>query len=66
MKRLGGTLGDTVAVRKESVSKRLEDFFDPEDFNVRVKLHLAKSDQGTTTHTTLSRFLKAAAKDDEW
>lgn len=63
---MGGALGDTVAVRNEKVSKSLEDFFEPEAFKARVEELLVNSQEGTTAHSTFSRFLAALANDEEW
>lgn len=63
---IGGSLGDTVAVRNESISKSLEVFFDPADFKARVETLWATTEEGTPVHDTLTRFLEAEKNKDEW
>jgi len=53
----GGSLGDTVAIEKNNVSKALEKFLEPENFKSKVEELLAKSDEGSIRYTTLSKFI---------
>jgi len=62
----GGSLGDTVAIRKESVSKSLEDFFEPNIFIQRVEKLRAKLSKDAPGYSTLSRFLSARESNDDW
>lgn len=61
-----GALGDTVAVKKETISKSLSDFFDPEYFKSRVETLLSGCEEGTTMHASLTRFLVAWNTEDDW
>lgn len=61
-----GSLGDTVSVRKDHVSKdNLSRFLDADDFKARVEALRDKSDPGTLRHTKLQRFLDAWDNDGD-
>lgn len=61
-----GSLGDTVAIRNNHVSKEsLGRFFDAEDFKARVEALLKRSDPSTPRHATLKRFLDAWENDSD-
>ncbi len=61
-----GGLGDTVAIRKDHVSKdNLSRFLDADDFKARVEALRDKSVPGALRHTKLKRFLDAWDSDGD-
>ncbi|WP_299846376.1 P-loop NTPase fold protein [uncultured Paracoccus sp.] len=62
----GGSLGDTVSVRRDRVSvESLERFFDTTALRTRVEALLAASEDGSARHAALKRFIDAWDAGDE-
>lgn len=61
-----GSLGDTVAIRKDHVSKEnLNRFFDAEAFKGTVEALIETTDRETSRYARLKRFLDAWENDDD-
>lgn len=61
-----GSLGDTVAIRKDHVSKdNLNRFFDADAFKSKVEDLIEKTDPETSSYARLKRFLDAWENEDD-